>query len=286
MKKFLKIVLWLIVSIIVLAGIFMAVFAYKIANGFPVSYETEIPIISFPANQTAVLLFSKSTGFRHGESIDAGKKVFEELAKKNNWFLYSTEEGGVFNPNQLAKFNVVIFNNCTGRLLNDVQQKNVEDYVKQGGNWIGIHGSGDNSHHWDWYDKNLVGAKFSHHPIEKHLQQANIALNPVSDSLIVQGLPASWIHTDEWYVFFDNPRANGFTIIYSIDGDKINPSGNILWMKKKNFGMGKDHPVAWYRATGKGQSFYTSIGHDATAWKQPGFIQLLENVVNHSGMKK
>jgi type 1 glutamine amidotransferase len=286
MKKFFKIVLWSFVSIIVLAGIFMAVFAYKVTNGFPVFYETEIPAINFSANQTAVLLFSKSTGFRHSGSIDAGKKVLADLAKKNNWFLYSTEEGGVFNADQLAKFNTVIFNNCTGRLLNDTQQKALEDYVEKGGCWIGIHGAGDNSHHWDWYDKNLVGAKFSHHPVEKHLQEANITLNPVANSLIAQGLPATWVQTDEWYVFFDNPRANEFNVIYSIDGEKINPNGNILWVKKKNFGMGKDHPVAWYRATGKGEAFYTSIGHDATAWQQPAFIQLLENAVNYSAKNK
>jgi hypothetical protein len=27
-----------------------------------------------------------------------GKKIFADVAKKNNWLLYSTEEGGVFNP--------------------------------------------------------------------------------------------------------------------------------------------------------------------------------------------
>ncbi len=69
MKKVVRIVLWSIVSLIILAVAAMAVFAYKVANGFPVSYETEVPVINFPANQTAVLLFSKSTGFRHGESI-------------------------------------------------------------------------------------------------------------------------------------------------------------------------------------------------------------------------
>jgi uncharacterized protein len=286
MKKILKIVLWSLLSLTVIAGIAMAVFVYKVRNGFPVSYETEAPTINFPANQTSVLLFSKTTGFRHSESIASGKQVFADLAKNNNWFLYSTEEGGVFNADQLSKFNVVIFNNCTGRLLNEAQQNILENYVQQGGNWIGIHGAGDNSHHWDWYEKSLVGANFSHHALKKHLQEASITLNPLPDSSLVKGLPATWTHTDEWYVFYDNPRANGFKIMYTIDGEKIDPDGNILWVKDKSFGMGKDHTVAWYRANGKGQAFYTSIGHDATAWKQPAFVDMLENVVNESGKKK
>ena len=280
MRKLLKIVGWSLLTVIVLFFAFGALFAYKVRHGFPVSYETEMPRIDFPSNQTAVLLFSKSTGFRHGESIEAGKQTIAELAKKNNWFLYGTEDGGVFNNEQLAKFNTVIFNNSTGRLLNDAQRKALEDYVMTGGKWIGIHGAGDNSHDWSWYDKNLVGANFSHHPIKVHLQEASVTLNAVPDSSLEKGLPQSWSQTDEWYVFYNNPRATGAKIIYSINGEKINPDGNILWMKDKNFGMGKDHPVAWYRAVGKGFSFYTSIGHDATAWKQPAFAQLLENEIN------
>ena len=279
MKKGLKILLWSVSSIILLLGILLAGFVYKIKNGFPVSYETEVPVIDFPAKKTAVLLFSKSTGYRHGESIEKGKIVFTDLAKKNNWFLYKTEEGGVFNPAQLAKFDVVIFNNSTGRVLNDEQQAALENYVQEGGNLIGIHGAGDDSHHWDWYEKNLLGAKFSHHPLHPNLQEAEVALNFVQDSLLVVGLPSTWKHTDEWYVFLENPRAKGFNIIYTIDGEKINPSGNLLWMTDKNFGMGRDHPVAWYRATGKGRTFYTSIGHDATAWKQEAFVRMLENAV-------
>src|SRR5687767_620802 len=132
MKKIIKIALWSIASIIILLGVLMAGFVYKVKNGFPVSYETEAPAIDFPLGKTSVLLFSKATGFRHSESIDAGKKVFAELAQKNNWFLYDTEEGGVFNTNQLPRFDVVIFNNSTGRVLNDEQQKVLEDYVVRG----------------------------------------------------------------------------------------------------------------------------------------------------------
>jgi type 1 glutamine amidotransferase len=280
-KKFLKVFLWTIASIIVLLVMLLSLFLYKVKNGFPVSYETEVPEIDFPSDQRAVLLFSKATGFRHGESIDAGKRVFEDLATKNNWFLYNTEEGGVFNAEQLSKFDAVIFNNSTGRLLNRDQETVLQEFVENGGSLIGIHGAGDDSHHWDWYEQNLVGLLFSHHSLNPQFQEAEIVLNAVPDSSMSQNLPMTWTHVDEWYVFFENPRDKGFNIVYSIDGEKINPDGNMLWMRDKNFGMGKDHPVAWYRTTGKGTTFYTSIGHDATAWKQEAFVRMLENAVNH-----
>ncbi len=280
MKKFIKIFLWTVLTFVVLLLAAGSLLVYKIKNGFPVSYETQAPTINFPAGQTSVLLFSKSTGYRHATSIDAGKRVFDSLAKKNNWFVYSTEEGGVFNKEQLAKFNVVVFNNSTGRVLNDEQEQALEHYVEQGGRLIGIHGAGDDSHHWDWYEHNLLGSKFSHHPIAAHLQKTAVVLNEVPDSAISSGLAETWESTDEWYVFFENPRAKGFHVLFNIDGSAINPSGNIFFVKDKNFGMGKDHPVAWYKNIGKGSTFYTSMGHDETIWGHEPFNKMIENAVN------
>ena len=117
--------LWTFITLFVLIVLAMAGFIYKVRNGFPVSYETEIPSIDFPEGKKSILLFSKATGFRHGESIEAGKKTFDDLAKKNDWVIYSTESGGVFNQPQLSKFDVVIFSNSTGRVLNDEQQANL-----------------------------------------------------------------------------------------------------------------------------------------------------------------
>jgi uncharacterized protein len=95
----------------------------------------------------------------------------------------------------------------------------------------------------------------------------------------------SWKHADEWYVFFENPRTKGFNILFTINGKNINPSGNIFWVKDKNFGMGTDHPIAWYRDMGKGRTFYTSMGHSAAAWDQPIFVRMLENVVSIANRK-
>jgi uncharacterized protein len=280
MKRFFRILLWSVLALVIVIGVLLSVFIYKIRNGFPVSYETDAPEIRFPAEGKSVLLFSKATGFRHDASIEAGKKVFSDIANKNNWFLYSTEDGGVFNREQLTKFDVVVFNNSTGRVLNDEQQKTLEDYVSNGGTLIGIHGAGDNSHHWDWYVNNLVGAEFSHHSLHPQFQETTIKLHPAADTVLTKGLATTWIHADEWYVFKENPGNKGFNILYTIDGEKINPSGNILWMTDLDFGMGKDHPVAWSRASGAGRTFYTSLGHDETAWKQQAFVRMLENAVN------
>lgn len=287
MKKVVKIILWSVLGIVLLLGILMAGFMYKVKNGFPVFYETDIPVITFPANQPAVLLFSKATGFRHSGSIDASKPIIAEMARKNNWFLYETEEGGVFNPEQLAYFSLVIFNNSTGEVINDEQKRALEKYVENGGSLMGIHGAGDNSHHWDWYVKNLLGAEFSHHAITEgfKLQNTEVMLDNQADSLVSKGLPAHWNHADEWYVFYENPRKKGFNIVATINGESVITNGNMFFTKDKNFGMGKDHPVAWYKQIGKGKTFYTSMGHDETVWKDENFVKLIENGIKWSQIK-
>ena len=78
MKKAIKIILWSVLVIILLLAGLMAGFMYKVKNGFPVSYETEVPKINFPSNQAAVLVFTKTSGFRHSGSIDASKLIFAE----------------------------------------------------------------------------------------------------------------------------------------------------------------------------------------------------------------
>ena len=278
MKKIGKIILWSLLGVILIIGAALFLFIYKVQNGFPVSYETDKPVLTIPPNQPAILVFSKTTGFRHGESIEASLPVFTQMARRNNWFIYTTEEGGVFNPQQLRQFKAVIFNNSTGRVLNDGQQQALSDYVEAGGALIGIHGAGDNSHHWPWYEQNLLGTRMSHHPLSPQLQKADVHVEPTADSTIRHNLPASWIHEDEWYVFFSQPK--GVRIVSYINGNKIIPNGNMLWIKDKNFGMGAYHPVAWYRSVGKGKTFYTSMGHSKDVWQEAQFVQLLENALH------
>jgi type 1 glutamine amidotransferase len=245
-----------------------------------VSFETQKPIIQFPQNKPAVLVFSKTTAFRHGESIEASLPVFQQIAQRNGWFAYQTEEGGIFNAEQLKQFQAVIFNNSTGRVLNDEQQEALSQYVEGGGALLGIHGAGDNSHHWPWYETHLLGTRMSHHPIDPQFQKTEVHVESTVDSTLTQHLPSSWAHEDEWYVFFSQPK--GVKVVSYIDGDKIISNGNILWMRDKNFGMGKYHPVAWYRQVGKGKSFYTSMGHSKEVWQDAHFVRLVENALQWS----
>lgn len=277
MKKAVKTIFWSVLGLVLLLGAAGGLFIYKISYGFPVSYETEKPTISFPPDHPAILVFSKTTGFRHGESIEASRPVLQEMARRNGWFIYETEEGGVFNPEQLSRFKAVIFNNSTGRVLSDEQQEALSQYVENGGSLLGIHGAGDNSHHWPWYETYLLGTRFSHHTLDPHLQTTQVHTEAGVDSTLAGNLPSSWTHKDEWYVFYNQPK--NMKILSYINGDTILPNGNLPWSSDKNFGMGAYHPVAWYRTVGKGKTFYTSMGHSREVWQNTNFARLVENAL-------
>ncbi|QNF32242.1 ThuA domain-containing protein [Adhaeribacter swui] len=277
MRKFGKRILGTLLGVLLVSGATIGLFFYKITYGFPVSYETEKPNIQFPRQKAAILVFSKTTAFRHSESIRASQAIFNQLAKQNNWFIYQTEAGGVFNPEQLQQFKAVIFNNATGRVLNEEQQQALSHYVEEGGTLLGIHGAGDNSHHWPWYEQSLLGTHFSHHPINPQFQKTTVYLEPTASLALTRNLPPAWEHQDEWYVFTGQPQSA--QVVAYINGNKIIPNGNMLWIRDKNFGMGNYHPVAWHRAVGKGKTFYTAMGHSQEVWQDASFVRLLENAL-------
>lgn len=277
-RKWLKRIAMVLASLIVLIVAAFSVFFYKVKNGFPY-FEEEAPEVRFPVDQKRVLLFSKANAFVHSEGIEAAKPVFRKMAKANNWFLYEFDEGGIFNEAQLSEFDLVIWNNVSGKVLTNQQRSDFQHYIENGGSFMGLHAAGDGSHHWDWYTQNLIGAGFSHHPIKNHIQDAVLHLQSIPDSSRANEFPSMIRHDDEWYVFDESPDVKGFNILYQMDGEAIDPNGNMLWIKDKNFGMGKVHPNMWYKEIGNGKSFYSALGHDAGAYENEDYVKVLEQMM-------
>ncbi|MGR3809101.1 ThuA domain-containing protein [Jiulongibacter sp. NS-SX5] len=277
-KLWIKRILLGLAAIAILIVASFSVFMYKVKNGFPF-FEEERPNLELTTDQTNILLFSKANAFVHSEGIEAAKPTFRALAEKNNWTLTEFDEGGVFNPEQLALFDLVIWNNVSGKVLTNEQRTAFQRYILDGGSFMGIHAAGDGSHNWDWYTTNLIGAQFSHHPIKDHIQEAELFAQPLTDSLMIQGIPSSIKTSDEWYIFNNQPTENGFTVLYQMDGNSINPDGNILFERSKNFGMGEKHPNMWFKKVGKGKSFYSALGHHAQTYQNEDYITVLEKAL-------
>lgn len=209
--------------------------------------------------QDRILVFSKTEGFRH-DSIGAGKAMLQTLADDNGWLLELTEDSSLFNADELGKFAVVVWLNTTGDVLNATEQAAFEDYIENGGGYVGIHSAADTEYDWPWYG-NLVGAYFQSHP---HNQTATVEIEQ-GDHPATEHLNASWSHFDEWYNFQSNPR-DRVNVLLSVDENSYSPGEGAMG----------DHPIAWYHSIESGRAFYSGLGHTSAAYSDPDFIAHIE----------
>jgi len=283
-KKILKItgiiVLLLVVGFLGFGGFIY----YKAKHGINF-YESEAPELPAGLGENAVLIFSKTNGFRHGDAIEASLPAYQQMAEANGWDLFITDNGATFNPDYLQKFKVVVWNNVSGQVLTEEQRQSFRSYVKNGGGFVGVHAAGDGSHKWEWYEQEVIGANFSHHPLNPQIQPSRLYLEFDSTyAALADKMPQEWQRADEWYMFYNNPRDKGFNVLYTLDEANIVTSGNLSFLiKDKDWGMGEDHPIAWYKEKGNSRVFYSAMGHTGESFEEAEHLQMLENAIRWAG---
>ncbi|MEH6586673.1 MAG: ThuA domain-containing protein [Halioglobus sp.] len=221
------------------------------------------------------MVFSKTNSFRHRDGIAGGLSALQGIAQENNWSIFATENGAVFNAQQLTQFSAVVFLNATGDVLDEQQQAAFEHWLTSGGGWLGIHAAGDGSHKgWSWYGQHLIGADFTAHILGPQFQVAKVDVEASSHPAL-EGLPASWDHEEEWYSWERSPRVRGFNILVTIDENSYSPVQKAPG-RERDLRMG-DHPVVWSHCVGAGKSVYSALGHKAEAFEEPHHLKLLQS---------
>ncbi|AOW90006.1 ThuA domain-containing protein [Streptomyces olivaceus] len=200
-----------------------------------------------------VLVFSKTAGFRH-DSIPEGIAALKELGTPAGIQVTATEEAGQFTTNNLAKYDAVAFLSTTGDVLNADQQTAFENYIKNGGGYMGIHAAADTEYDWEFYG-GLVGAYFDSHPA---IQQATVRVED-HDHPATAHLDDAWERTDELYNYRTNPREQA-KVLATLD-ETTYEGGT----------MKGDHPIAWCQSYGGGRSFYTGLGHTKESYADESF---------------
>ncbi|MCH7903115.1 MAG: ThuA domain-containing protein [Armatimonadetes bacterium] len=219
--------------------------------------------------ETGVLVFSKTAGFRHG-SIEAGKEMFKKLALEHAWMVWYSEDAAEFTPEKLGKYQVIVFLNTTGDILDESQQKAMEAWYGPGRGFVGIHAAADTEYDWEWYGK-LVGAYFKGHPAQ---QEADVILED-REHPATKHLPAVWHRKDEWYDYRVNPRTN-VRVLARVDTSTY-----------EGHSMGDDHPITWcqeYKSGGR--SFYTGLGHTDESYTEQAFVEMIGQAVNWASKRQ
>lgn len=256
---------------------------YRVMVGFH-RYETVPPVLPADLKPDGILVFSKTNGFRHEEAIPAANQLLGEIAARRGWSAYFTESAGVFNAEQLPRFKVVVWNNVSGDVLTPAQRTAFKAYLEGGGSFVGIHGAGGDRHYdWQWYQDSLLGARFIGHPMGPQFQEAKMHIED-SRHPATRGLAVDWKRSDEWYSFAASPRANGVHVLATLDESGYSPMMTMpfpvsLFTATQDLHMGADHPVVWTRCIGNGRVFYSALGHQASAYGEPAYQQMLEGAL-------
>jgi type 1 glutamine amidotransferase len=216
--------------------------------------------------QFKALIVTTTNGWHH-ESLHYGVVALKEMATRNFFDAELFQDPNSFNDSFLKQFQVIIFLNTTGDILNAEQQKVMERFIQSGKGFVGIHSASDTEYDWDWYTK-LVGRMFYIHPA---VQTAKLK---VLDSSFpgLQGFEQGKLWTDEWYQFGEE-KVKDLHYVLAVDESTYNAKAN--WSTKKGEGMGTFHPIAWYHNYDGGRSFYTALGHLPTNFSNQAFLDHL-----------
>lgn len=208
---------------------------------------------------SSILVFTKTNGYRH-QSIEKGMATLQKLGEEHGFNVTHTEDSLQFNAATLGQYKVVVFLNTTGDVLGKEQEADFENYIAQGGSYMGIHSAADTEYDWAWYGK-LVGGYFDGHPNDPNVRTAIIDCENHNHKATAM-LSQRWERSDEWYNYKSLNRE--VNVLLNLDETSYEGGTN-----------GEYHPIAWYHQVGKGKALYTGGGHTKEAYDEPLFQQHL-----------
>lgn len=241
------------------------------------THESVAPELPADLGRPAILVFTKTNGFRHVEAIAASVPLFEEIAAARGLSFFHTENGAAFTPEVLGRFDAVVFANASGDTLSDEQDATFARWLEAGGGWLGIHAAGDGSHaDWRWYVETLIGADYDAHILGPQFQTARVVVEDRTHPA-TRAIPQEWYHEEEWYSWQSSPREGGMHVLATVDESSYEPWVRFRGMEK-DLRMG-DHPILWTTCVGRGRAIYSALGHQGAAYAKPEYRAVLEGAV-------
>jgi cytochrome c len=205
-------------------------------------------------SEVDVLVFSRTTSYRHADAIEAGRAALEE-----RFGAESTEDASRFSDDGLRDVDVVVLLQTNGPgVLRGDQRVAFERWVRRGGGVVAIHAASNADRDWAFYGELLGGARFLNHR-QGPLQTEDVL---VEDHPATEGLPRRWRRSDEWYRFDPDPGPAAH-VVATVDGD----------------------PMAWWTEIDRGRAFYTALGHAGSAWSEPRYREHIYAAIEWAALR-
>jgi glucose/arabinose dehydrogenase/PKD repeat protein/type 1 glutamine amidotransferase len=211
-----------------------------------------------PHGEAHVLIFTKTTQFRHTEAIEQGVPVLTAAFAEAGITSEHTEDSSVFNDEALSHFDALVMFQASGDPWNAEEKAALERYTQGGGGIVAIHNATDMRGNYAWWD-DMIGALMPGHaatgssPGLPGTVRVEDRTHPST-----RHLPQRWNRADEWYNFSANVRGEAH-VLATMDESTYDPGGNA---------MGYDHPISWCKPYDGGRAWMTGMGHFGAHYTQ------------------
>lgn len=212
---------------------------------------------NYPANYAgaprfkALVYYSTNVETAHVQFAEDAVEFFRRLNYGDGYILEVTTDLSSYSLGKLQEFDVVVWLNNSPS--SPEERKAFEQYMENGGGWVGFHAAAYNDRHtnWPWFVDFLGGGVFycNNWPPQPVKVETDNNQHPV-----MKNLPATFIVPEsEWYQWNPSPRENKEVEVLL----SISPDNYPLGIKDVvNFG---DFPIVW---TNKNyRMIYLNMGH-------------------------
>lgn len=264
-----------------------------------------------PAKPRKMLIFSRTSGFRHYGGIVAAKEVLKHMGEKLGvWETVISDDINEFTPENLKKYDVVILNNPTAACFgptnveldemskeeakkavqNSLQYcKNLIEYVKNGGGVVGLHSAPD-CYNYDnircWEYTNMLGGDFVAHPwtlggwtgvmSPKYMFSIDDENSPITKGIWPSN---GFMVYDEIYMMGKSYDRSKCRILIRLDTDQSYFLRENDRLNPPKIRDDKDIGVVWIKSEGNGRVAYFGFGHDWNNYANPRIQEMLMRLV-------
>ena len=221
------------------------------------------------AAEPRVLVYTRNQtgqGLYVHENIPASVEAIKKLGAENHFGVDVSDRPADFTEANLKKYKAIIFDNTNNEIFeNDEQKAALQQYIRAGGGFVGIHSASGSMRNWPWF-WSVLGGKFSRHA---RMQTFTVRVKDRTD-ISTAHFPPTFQWTDEFY--YVDHMAEGLHVLLAGDLVHLDDPGKEKYPGKK---FGDEFPLAWRHQLDGGREWYTALGHQKEHYSDPMFTRHL-----------
>ncbi len=222
-----------------------------------------LPIVP-PKQARSLLVFDLTKGFVHA-SIPWVDFTIARMGEKSRAFTtVVSSDTTMFEPEQLAQFDAVLFNNNTGEPFTDpALRASLLAFVRGGGGVIGLHAATDCFFEWPEFGE-MMGGYFVNHPWN---EEVTLRIEEPGHPITMPFNSSRYAVADEIYQFREPYSRERLRVLISLDTARLDLERDGVQRDDRDFA------VSWVRQEGAGRVFYSSLGHRFEIFTDPTILR-------------